>query len=137
MRIWQFSWNEGVNYVGAWRRGAERVERAKRGWPFQLVDFYEKGVIRLKRLLHEPIKKSDQHLIVNINWEDIRVLVPLFHRIPLRHRLPLSFLILAYRRLCQQVAIGFHFCTRPCSLYFEQRLRTAYFLDYMELKSTL
>ena len=48
---------------------------------YQLVDFYERGVIKLKRLLVELIETSDEPLTVDINWGDVVALPPPFHRI--------------------------------------------------------
>ena len=48
---------------------------------YQLVNFYERGVIKLKRLLVELIETSDEPLKVNINWRDMVDLGPSFHSI--------------------------------------------------------
>lgn len=48
---------------------------------YQMVEIYKEGVIRLKRRLHELIKTSDGLLTLNINWEDVEILGPPFHRI--------------------------------------------------------
>ena len=57
------------------------MERAKGDDLYQSVSFYERGVIKLKRLLVELIETSDEPLIVNINWGDMVALGPPFHRI--------------------------------------------------------
>ena len=48
---------------------------------YQLVNFYERGVIKSKRLLVELIETSDEPLPVDINWGDVVALPPPFHRI--------------------------------------------------------
>ena len=47
----------------------------------QLVDFYERGVINLKRILVELIETLDEPLTINMNWRDVVDLGPPFHRI--------------------------------------------------------
>ena len=67
-----------------WKNGEEDMsewsERRGDGL-YQLVDFYERGVIKLKRLLVELIETSDEPLTVNINWRDVVDLGLPFHRI--------------------------------------------------------
>ena len=41
---------------------------------YQLINFYEKGAIRLKRLLLKSIETSYYPLTVDINWEDVVIL---------------------------------------------------------------
>ena len=53
-------WENGEEDLSEWS------ERRGDGL-YQLVDFYERGVIKLKRLLVELIETSDEPLIVNIN----------------------------------------------------------------------
>ena len=48
---------------------------------YQLVNFYERGVIKSKRLLVELIETSDEPLTVDINWGGVVALPPPFHRI--------------------------------------------------------
>ena len=48
---------------------------------YQLADYYEKRVLNLKCLLKELIEASDQSLTLHINWKDVVVLGPPFHRI--------------------------------------------------------
>ena len=48
---------------------------------YQLANYYEKRVLKLKRLLVELIETSDEPLIVNINSEDLVALGPPFHKI--------------------------------------------------------
>ena len=48
---------------------------------YQLVNFYQRGVIKLKRLLIELIETSDEPLTMDINWGDVVALPPPFHRI--------------------------------------------------------
>ena len=67
-----------------WENGEEDLsERSEQRGDslYQLVNFYERGVIRLKRLLIELIETSDEPLTVNINWRDVVDLGPPFHRI--------------------------------------------------------
>ena len=45
------------------------------------MEFYEEKVLKLKRHLHESIQTSDGPLMLNINWEDVEVLGPPFHKI--------------------------------------------------------
>ena len=74
----------GRRAVTTWENGEEDLsewsERKETTW-YQLVSFYERGVIKLKRLLVELIETSDEPLIVNINWGDMVALGPPFHRI--------------------------------------------------------
>ena len=48
---------------------------------YQLANFYEKGVVKFKRLLLELIETSDQSLTLPINWGDVVVLGPPFHKL--------------------------------------------------------
>ena len=70
----EITWEHGQEELSEWseRRGGDL---------YQLPNFYEKGVIKLKRLLKELIETSDQPLTLPINWEDVVVLPPPFHRI--------------------------------------------------------
>ena len=74
----------GRRAVTMWENGEEDLSE----WSeqtgdtlYQLVNFYERGVIKLKRLLIELIETSDEPLTVNINWRDVVDLGPPFHRI--------------------------------------------------------
>ena len=70
--------------VTMWENGEEDLsERSEqRGDSLcQLVNSYERGVIKWKRLLVELIETSNEPLIVNINWGDVVALPPPFHRI--------------------------------------------------------
>ena len=67
-------WENGEKDLSEWS------ERRGDGL-YQLVNFYERGVIKLKRLLVELIKTLDEPLTVNINWGDVVDLGPPFHRI--------------------------------------------------------
>ena len=74
----------GRRAVTMWENGEEDLsERSEQRGDslYQLVNFYEGGVIKLKRLLIELIETSDEPLTVNINWRDVVDLGPLFHRI--------------------------------------------------------
>ena len=74
----------GRRAVTIWENGEEDLsERSKQRGDrlYQLVNFYERGVIKLKRLLIELIETSDEPLTVNINWRDVVDLGPPFHRI--------------------------------------------------------
>ena len=56
--------------VAMWDNGEEDLSEwsERRGdWLYQLVNFYERGVIKLKRHLVELIETSDEPLTVNIN----------------------------------------------------------------------
>ena len=74
----------GRRAVTMWENGEEDLsewsERRGDGL-YQLVDFYERGVIKLKRLLVELIETSDEPLTVDINWGNVAALPPPFHRI--------------------------------------------------------
>ena len=74
----------GRRAVTMWENGeedlSERSEHRGDGL-YQLVDFYERGVIKSKRLLVELIETSDEPLTVDINWGDVVALPPPFHRI--------------------------------------------------------
>ena len=74
----------GRRAVIMWENGeedlSERSEQRGDGL-YQLVDSYERGVIKLKRLLVELIETSDEPLTVDINWGDVVALPPPFHRI--------------------------------------------------------
>ena len=74
----------GRRAVTMWKNGEEDLsewsERRGDGL-YQLVDFYERGVIKLRRLLVELIETSDEPLTVDINWGDVVALSPPFHRI--------------------------------------------------------
>ena len=74
----------GRRTVTMWENGEEDLsERSEQRGDrlYQLVNFYERGVIKLKRLLIELIETSDEPLTVNINWRDVVDLGPPFHRI--------------------------------------------------------
>ena len=74
----------GRRAVTMWENGEEDLsERSEQRGDrlYQLVNFYERGVIKLKRLLIELIETSDEPLTVNINWRDVVDLGPPFHRI--------------------------------------------------------
>ena len=59
---------------------SERSEQRGDSW-YQLVNFYERGVIKLKRLLIVLIETSDEPFTVTINWRDVLALPPAFHGI--------------------------------------------------------
>ena len=70
--------------VTTWENGEEDLSEwsERKGEDFyQLANYYEKRVLKLKRLLVELIETSDEPLIVNINSEDLVALGPPFHRI--------------------------------------------------------
>ena len=70
--------------VTTWENGEEDLSEwnERRGESFyQLANYYEKRVLKLKRLLVELIETSDEPLIVNINSEDLVALGPPFHKI--------------------------------------------------------
>ena len=74
----------GRRAVTMWKNGEEDLSEwsEQRGdASYQLVDFYERGVIELKRLSVELIETSDEPLIVDINWGNVVDLPPPFHRI--------------------------------------------------------
>ena len=48
---------------------------------YQLANFYDKGVVKFKRLLLELIETSGQPLTLPINWGAVVVLGPPFHRL--------------------------------------------------------
>ena len=74
----------GRRAVTMWENGEEDLsewsERRGDGL-YQLVNSYERGVIKWKRLLIELIETLDEPLPVHINWGDVVVLSPPFHRI--------------------------------------------------------
>ena len=74
----------GRRAVTMWENGEEDLsewsERRGDGL-YQSVDFYERGVIKLIRLLVELIETSDEPFTVNINWRDVVDLGPPFHRL--------------------------------------------------------
>ena len=70
--------------VTTWENGEEDLSEwsERKGEDFyQLANYYEKRVLKLKCLLVELIETSDEPLIVNINSEDLVALGPPFHRI--------------------------------------------------------
>ena len=70
--------------VTTWKHGGEDLSEwseRKGDDLYHLDGFYERGVVRLKGLLVELIKTSDQPLTVNINWEDVVALGLSFHKI--------------------------------------------------------
>ena len=67
-------WENGEEDLSEWS------ERRGDGL-YQLVNFFEGGVIKLKRLLVELIETSDEPITVNINWGDVVALGPPFHGI--------------------------------------------------------
>ena len=74
----------GRRAVTMWENGEEDLsERSEQRGDrlYQLVNFYERGVIKLKRLLIELIETLDEPLTANINWRDVVDLGPPFHRI--------------------------------------------------------
>ena len=74
----------GRREVTMWENGEEDLsERSEQRGNnlYQLVDFYERGVIKLKRLLVDLIETSDEPLTVDINLGDVVALPPPFHRI--------------------------------------------------------
>ena len=74
----------GRRAVTMWENGEEDLsERSEQRGDslYQLVNFYERGVIKLKRLLMELIETSDKPLIVDINWGDVVDPPPPLHRI--------------------------------------------------------
>ena len=80
-----------------WKHGeGDLSERSERKWGvlYQLVDYYEKRVLNLKRLLKELIETSNQPLTLHINWDDVMILHPpflsSFSEDLFRLRLPLS-----------------------------------------------
>ena len=74
----------GRRAVTMWENGEEDLsewsERRGDGL-YQLINFYERGVIKLKRLLVELIETPDEPLTMNTNWGDVVALGPPFHRI--------------------------------------------------------
>ena len=67
-----------------WELGEEELSewREQKGDDlYQLANFYEKGVVKFKRLLLELIETSDQPLTLPINWGDVVVLGPPFHKL--------------------------------------------------------
>ena len=83
----------GRRAVVLWENGEEDLsewsERRGDGL-YQLVNFYERGVIKLKRLLVELIETLDEPLTMNINWGYVVALGPSFHRILLDSVCPSS-----------------------------------------------
>ena len=74
----------GRRAMTMWESGEEDLnERSEQRGDglYQLVDFYERGVIKLKRLLVELIEILNKPLTVDINWGDVVALPPPFHRI--------------------------------------------------------
>ena len=70
--------------VTTWENGEEDLSEwsERKGEDFyQLANYYEKRVLKLKRLLVELIETSDEPLIVNINSKDLVALGPPFHKI--------------------------------------------------------
>ena len=68
----------------SWEHGEEdliKCNERKGDGLYQMIEFYEVGVIKLKRRLHELIKTWDRPRTININWEDVGVLGSPFHRI--------------------------------------------------------
>ena len=74
----------GRRAVTLWENGEEDLsERSEQRGDnlYQLVNFYDRGVIKLKRLLIELIETSDEPLTVNVNLGDVVALHPPLHRI--------------------------------------------------------
>ena len=74
----------GRRAVATWENREEDLsERSEQRGDvlYQLANYYEKRVLKLKRLLVELIETSDEPLIVNINSEDLVALGPPFHKI--------------------------------------------------------
>ena len=74
----------GRRVMTTWENGEEDLSEwsEQKGDDFyQLANYYEKRVLKLKRLLVELIETSDEPLIVNINSEDLVALGPPFQRI--------------------------------------------------------
>ena len=70
--------------VTTWENGEEDLsERSEQRGDvlYQLANYYEKRVLKLKRLLVELIETSDEPLTVNINLRDVVALPPPFHKI--------------------------------------------------------
>ena len=68
----------------AWELGKEELiewSKQKVDNLYQLANFYEKGVVKIKRLLLELIKTSDQPLTLPINWGDVVILGPPFDKL--------------------------------------------------------
>ena len=64
-----------------WGHGeGDLSEQSEQKWGvlYQSVDYYEKRVLNLKRLLKELIDTSDKPLTLPINWEGVVVLPPPF-----------------------------------------------------------
>ena len=104
----------GRRAVTMWESGEEDLsewsERRGDGL-YQLVDFYERGVIKLKRLLVELIETSGEPLTVNTNWGTWWLLVLLFIG---SFENPLVPLLLTFGLgLCQGGFVdGFQLCIR-------------------------
>ena len=74
----------GRRAMTIWENGEEDLSEwsERRGDAlYQLVDSYERGVIKWKRLLAELTETSDEPLTMDINWGNMVALPPLFHRI--------------------------------------------------------
>ena len=74
----------GRKAVTTWELGEEDLSEwseRKGDDLYQLANFYEKGVIKFKRILLELIETSDQPLTLPINWRDVVVLGPPFHKL--------------------------------------------------------
>ena len=68
------SWEDGEEDLVEWNERKGDVL-------YQMVEFYEEGVVKLKHRLQELIETSDTPLTVNINWGGLRILGPPFQRI--------------------------------------------------------
>ena len=74
----------GRRVVTTWEVGEEELS----GWSgrkgddlYQLAKFYENGFVKFKRLLLKLIETSDQPFTLPINWGEVVVFGPLFHKL--------------------------------------------------------
>ena len=74
----------GRRTVTTWELGKEELSEWSGGKGedlHQLAKFYQNGVVKFKRLLLELIETSDQPLTLPMNWVDVVVLGPPFHKL--------------------------------------------------------
>ena len=70
----EITWEHGKGDLSEWNERKGDVL-------YRLADNYKKRVLNLKRPLKELIETPEQHLTLFIDWKDVVVLPPPFHRI--------------------------------------------------------
>lgn len=109
----------GRNYVGAWGRGAKRVEQMKRELFISVSWFLWKEVYQIET----PLTRTNWNLGPAAYFEyrlgGREISCSSFSSDSLRHCLPLSFWTIAYTRVWGQVAIGFLYVHLALTIIFQ------------------